>query len=126
MSMEKNRLGGSIRTKVLAVLNKVDFGAKLKSKIMAVVNTLNQNSDPANADTYQTTLYQEMAQAVIEETLGNTAVCTAIAEAVIDELSVYAQLDSLLCDEQELFAGQGPHKHSVNVVTTAAQVGKIS
>ena len=112
-----------MRNQMLATCSVETFGAALKEAEMAVVNTLGQDSDPANAEAYQTARYEAIAQAILGYLIDNAQLWAACADAIIDHIRTYGEVDSLSC-QQSYVGGTSPHIH--NVSTTAGQQGKIS
>lgn len=126
MAMNAGTMGVIMRNQMLAECSVVNFGAALKNAEMAVVNTLDQDSDPADYEAYQTARYEAMAGAIIGYLINNAQLWAACADAIVDHISTYAEIDSLACDETETPSGTGPHVHNISVVTTAGQQGEIS
>lgn len=110
-----------MRNQMLSAVDEVAFGAALKQAEMAVVNTLDENSDPADYDAYQTARYEALAGAIIGYLINNSVLWVACADAIIDEIQTYAVITPLSVSNTAM--GTPPHTH-VPAATVQAQ-GKI-
>jgi hypothetical protein len=99
---------------MLAECSVVNFGAALKSAEMAVINTLDQDSDPADYEAYQTARYEAMGGAIIGYLINNAQLWAACADAIIDHITANAEIASLSCNQTPT---DGPgHVHNVSTV----------